>query len=77
MHRLSAGGVARQALAGVGLLSTVLACLWIGTYHEFHAVGFGLIAYRYTPDWTFPVAVAVGVGGSLLALLVYRQSQQR
>jgi hypothetical protein len=77
VNRLTAGGATRQAVAGLVLLATFLVCLWIGTYQEFHAVGFGLIAYRYTPDWAVPVAVAVGVGGALLALLVYRQGQRR
>jgi mannose/fructose/N-acetylgalactosamine-specific phosphotransferase system component IIC len=75
IHRLTTGGATRGALAGLVLLATFLACLWIATYQEFHAVGFGLIAYRYTPHWT--AAVAVGIGGTLLALLIYRQSQRR
>ena len=73
---LYSGGAIRQALAGFVLLATFV-CLWIGTYQEFHAVGFGLVAYRYTPHWTVPVAVAVGVGGALVALLIYRQGQRR
>ena len=76
IHRLTTGGATRGALAGLVLLGTFLVCLWIGTYQEFRAVGFGLIAYRYTPDWTVPVAVAVGVGGTLLALRIYRQGQR-
>ena len=77
IHRLTTGDGTRAALAGLVFLATFLACLWIGTYQEFRAVGFGLIAYRYTPDWTVPVAVAVGVGGTLLAVLIYRQGQRR
>ena len=73
VHRLTAGGATRQALAGLVLLATFFVCLWIGTYQEFHAVGFGLMAVRYTPGWTVPVAVLIGIGGALLALLIYRQ----
>ena len=74
IHRLTTGDGTRAALAGLVLLATFLACLWMGTYQEVHAVGFGLIAYRYTPDWIVPLAVAVGVGGTLLAFLIYRPS---
>lgn len=77
MHRLTEGGATRQALAGLVLLATFVVSLWIGTYQEFHAVRLGLIAYRYTPDWAVPLAVCVGVGGALLALLIYRQGQWR
>jgi hypothetical protein len=77
IHGLTAGAATRQALAGLVLLATFLLCLWIATYQEFHAVGFGLIAYPYTPAWTVPAAVAVGVGGALLAFLTYRQGQRR
>jgi ABC-type transport system involved in cytochrome c biogenesis permease subunit len=75
IHRFAAGGAARQILAGLVLLATFLVCRWIATYQEFNPVG--LIGYRYTPLWTIPAAIAVGVGGALLALLIYRQSQQR
>jgi hypothetical protein len=77
VHRLTAGGATRQALAGLVLLATFLGCLWIGTYQEFHAVGFGLMAVRYTLGWAVPVAVVIGIGGALLALLMYRQGQRR
>lgn len=77
IHRLTTGGVTRQALAGLALLATFLVCLWIGTYQEFAPVG--IRGARYTPDWSVPVpvAVAVGLGGALLALLIYRQGRRR
>jgi TRAP-type C4-dicarboxylate transport system permease small subunit len=77
VHRFTAGGATRQALAGLVLMATFLVCLWIGTYQEFHAVGFGLMAVRYTPGWTVPVAVVIGIGGAVLAFLIYRQGQRR
>jgi len=72
---MTAGDATRQALSGFVLLATLGLCLWIATYQEFLAVG--IRGVRYSPVWTTPVAIAVGVGGSLLALLIYRQGQQR
>jgi hypothetical protein len=75
IHRRTAGGATRQVLAGFVLLATSLVCLWIGTYEEFLPVG--IRGVRYRPIWTVPVAVAVGIGGALLAFLFYRQSRRR
>jgi hypothetical protein len=73
-HRLTPGG-ATPALAGFVLLATCLVCLWIGTYQEFAAVG--IRGALYTPVWAVPLAAVVGVGGALLALVIYRQGRQR
>ena len=70
LHRPAAGGAIRHALAGLVLLATFFVSLWAGTYQEFAPVG--LIGARYTPFWIVLMAVAVGVGGMLLALLIYR-----
>jgi hypothetical protein len=75
IHRLTTGGATRGALASLVLLATFLVCLWIGTYQEF--VPIGIRGAWNTPGWAVPVAVAVGVGGALLALLVYRQRRRR
>ncbi len=66
-------GARPAAVAGLVLLATFLVCLWVGTYQEFAPVG--LIGARYTPVWAVPDAVAVGVGGALLALLIYRHGR--
>jgi hypothetical protein len=65
----------RQALAGLVLLPTFLVCLWVGTYQEFAPVG--IRGAWYTPAWAVPASVTIGVGGALLALLIYRQSRRR
>ena len=76
VHRFT-GDAPRAALAALVLVATFLVSLWIGTYQEVRGVGTGLLAFRYTPDWTVPVAIAVGVAGTLLALQIYRQGRQR
>jgi hypothetical protein len=73
-HRLTSES-ATQALAGVVLLATFLVCLWIVTHQEFAPVG--IRGAVYTPVWAVPVAAVVGVGGALLALVIYRQGQRR
>jgi hypothetical protein len=67
------GGVRPTAGVGFALLATFLVCFWAGTYQELTAVG--PIRARYTPIWAVPMAVAVGVGGTLLALLIYRHAR--
>jgi hypothetical protein len=57
---------------GFGLLATFLVCFWVGTYQEL--TPFGPIR-RYTPTSAVPMAVAVGVGGTLLVLLIYRHGR--
>jgi hypothetical protein len=52
--------------AGLGLLATFLVFFWAGTYQQLTPFG------RYTPGSAVPMAVAVGVGATLLALLIYR-----
>ena len=70
VQRFTGRGAGQPALAGLVLLATFLVCLWAGTYQEFAPVG--LVGGRYMPYWAVPMAVAVGVGGTLLALLIYR-----
>jgi hypothetical protein len=76
-HRLTEGGATVQALAGFVLLATFVGSLWIGTYQEFDGPFSPGSRAGYTPDWAPPVAAGVGVGGVLLALLIYRQGQWR
>jgi hypothetical protein len=75
VHRLTAGGVPRHAIAALVLVATFLVCLWIGTYQDFAPVG--IRGAFYTPVWALPVTVAVGVGGALVAVLIYRQGRRR
>jgi hypothetical protein len=58
--------------AGLGLMATFLVCFWAATYQEL--TPFGPIR-PYTPTSAVPLAVAVGVGATLLALLVYRHGR--
>ena len=57
--------------AGLGLLATFLVCFWAATYQELTPFG----PVRYTPTSAVPMAVAVGVGATLLALLIYRHGR--
>jgi hypothetical protein len=57
---------------GLGLLATFLVCFWACTYQEL--TPFGPIR-RYTPTSAVPMAVAVGVGATLLAFLIYRHGR--
>jgi hypothetical protein len=85
---LAARVARRPAVASLVLVGTVLVCLWIGTYtvppgntawiacgtrctprtvvHLEHSLG------PQTPHWAIPVAIAVGIGGAALSLLIYR-----
>jgi hypothetical protein len=57
---------------GLGLLATFLVCFWAGTYQELTPFG---PFRRYTPTSAVPMAVAVGVGATLVSLLLYRHGR--
>lgn len=67
------GGVRPSAGVGLALLATFLVCFWVGTYQEL--TPFGPIRPRYTPIPAIPMAAAVGLGGTLLALLIFRHGR--
>jgi hypothetical protein len=65
--------------ASVVLVATVVLCLWLATYTEWHQAPMGPRtsqglpgAFPSTPDWATPAAVVLGVGGGLVALLIFR-----
>lgn len=82
MHRFTGGDAGRRLVAGLVLVATFLLCLWIGTYTEYgdvpvnlpHTSGVvGAVSIpRHTPDWALPLAVAVGIAGAIVALLILR-----
>jgi len=82
MRRLTRGDTKRQIAAGLVLLATFLLCLRIGTWTAYgdapvnlpHTSGVvGLVSTpRYTPDWVLPLAIAVGIAGATVALLILR-----
>jgi hypothetical protein len=71
--------------AGLVLVASLLISLRIGTYAVPPTVRCGthctpaLIAHAQqelgpqTPDWAIPVALAVGIGGATLAVLIFRR----
>jgi hypothetical protein len=74
----------RPAVAGLVLVAAFFVCLWIGTYTvPANNVACGtrctpqIVAHLrqvlgpQTPNWAIPVAIAVGIGGATLALLIY------
>jgi hypothetical protein len=76
MHRLKRIDARRQAVASLVLLTTYLACLWIGTYREPVPVTSppccaASSALTFTPRWTLPVALVVGIGGLAVAVAIY------
>jgi hypothetical protein len=79
MHRLSASDARRAAVAGLLLVGTFLLCLWLGNYKgglvypDGERVGLSIpVAVRETPSWALPLAIAVGVAGATVALLILR-----
>jgi hypothetical protein len=63
------------------LVATFLLSLWAATYTGVPhppPVAVGLLPVRsYTPGWAIPVAIALGVGGMVLAFLIYRPRTRR
>ena len=73
---------------GVVVVASVLISIWIGTYTVPRNIPSGthwtptLIHHvlqlgPQRPDWAIPVALAVGIGGATLALLIYRPRRVR
>jgi hypothetical protein len=75
----------KPAGAGLVLVAAFLVCLWIGTYTVSpNTVTCGthctpqIVAHLrqvsgpQRPIWAIPIAIAVGIGGSTLALVIYR-----
>jgi hypothetical protein len=87
MRRLRGVEAKRQIVAGLVLLATFLPCLRIGTYTAYgdapvnlpHASGVvGVVSTpRHTPDWALPLAIAVGIAGATIALLILRPRRPR
>lgn len=76
MHSLAPG--LRRLAASVLVVAAFLAALEIGSYKELdtHLPGGAQVVRKFgvevTPAWAIPVAVAVGVLGLALAVLIYR-----
>ena len=75
----------RPAVAALVLVATFLLCLWLGTYTVSpgnvacgtHCTPAIIVHLRHvlgpqTPDWAIPLAIAVGLAGATLALLIHR-----
>lgn len=71
----------RRLSASVLVVAAFLGALWIGSYKQLNTHVGGQIVTRdvarkfgleATPAWAIPVAVAVGVLGLALAVLIYR-----
>jgi len=68
----------RTVATSLVLVGTLVLCLWLRAYTESHVVG-GLrpaagmppAVHYFTPSWTVPLSIAVGVAGVILALLIY------
>lgn len=80
-HRLVVGGARHQVIAALVLVATSLACFWLATYTDSSfpggKIGVILPVGRYTPDWAVALAVAIGLVGAAVALLIYRPHANR
>ena len=74
-----------RALAPLVLLLSVLAAIWAGLFKVWHPVGNigplgaraisctpGVPCYSTSPGWTILAAVAIGLVGVVVAVLLYR-----
>ena len=79
-HRLSRKLAGRPALTALVLSVTAIACLWLAQYKEWNVIPTGPRGGEgidFSPVWATPGAIAIGVVGLIVALLLLRPNRSR